>query len=159
MTRAGRGLNFTMSDGSVRALQPTTLASLALGLPRSGGAAQAIAWGSELAAARALLAGLQRQGVPTAALTVRPAQDPLPVLLVIADGRDLMKGQALLFLVADEPPSTALLLPAVQCAREAARRATRGGGVSQVLAQSPPGPRPLLPTDSMSFNFSKIEID
>jgi hypothetical protein len=159
MTTSCGSVNCTLGDGSVRALQRTALPALAQELRRPGGPVRAIAWGRELQVLQALLAGLRQQGVSSSALAVRPAQDPLPVLLVIAEPRSLMKGQSLLFLAADDPPRTPLLLPAVQCAREAARRAVRGGGISLVLVQRPPGPRPLLPTDSMSFNFSKVEID
>jgi len=153
--------NFQLSDGSVRALQqsePVSLAALTQGLRRPGGPARALASNTGMPALQALLAALRRQGVTTGALTVRPAEDPLPVLLVIADTHDFMPGadSALLFLVADTDAPAALLLPAIQCAREAANRLVRDGEIGLVLVQRPPGPGPRLATEQWSFNYFKL---
>lgn len=146
-------------DGSVRS-GPVTLARLAQALPSRGEPARAVGWGSDLAVLKALLDGLRRHGAAVGttitAPAVRPSADPLPVLMVIADQRDFMRGSALLFLVADQGPRTPLLLPAVQAAREAARRATRGGEFELVLVQRPPAQGQHVPTESMSFNFTRI---
>jgi hypothetical protein len=145
----------------VRALQqsePVTLATLAQGLRRPGAPARAVASNTGMPALQTLLAGLRRHGVATGALTVRPAEDPLPVLMVIADRRDSMPGadSALLFLVADTDAPAALLLPAIQCARESANRLMPQGEIGLVLVQRPPGPGPRLATEQWSFNYFKL---
>lgn len=154
--------NVVFSDGSVRALhrtQTATPAAIAQRLRRLGSQTRTVGWGSQRPPLQALLSGLQNQGLPIGAVTVQPAADPLPVLMVIADQQDFVHspGPAMLFLLADDNPATPLLLPAVQCVREAARRTTSGdAAVDWVLVQRPPGPGPRLATEQWSFNFEKI---
>lgn len=157
MSTSCGGVNCTLGDGSVRAFQPTTLAALARQLQQPGEPARTMVSGADLPVLRALLDGLRRHGASITAPVVRPSAEPMPVLMVIADQRDVASGSALLFLVSDAGPRSTLLLPAVQAAREAARRATRGGAVGLVLVQRPPGPGPRLATEIMSFNFAKVD--
>ena len=157
------GHNFQFSDGSVRALQcgrSTTLAAIAQELRSRGPGVRAVAWGAEMPALQALLSSLQRQGVSTRGLTVPPARDPLPVLMVIAEQWDVTAGPGAvtLFLLADNGPATPLLLPAVQSAREAARRIAPDETVDLVLVQRPPGPGPRLATEQWAFNFTRVDL-
>ena len=159
--RNGCHCNFQFSDGSVRALQqsaPVALAVLTRGWRRGSAPARVVASHTGMAALQSLLAGLRRHGASVGAMTVRPAQDPLPVLMVIADQRDFMDDpiSALLFLVADQGTSPAFLLPAVQSLREGARRIVRHGDFGLVLVQRPPGPGPRLAVEEWSFSYKKI---
>lgn len=152
-------VNCTLGDGSVRAMRtgPVTLAALARGLPRQRHPARAVGWGGDTPLLQALLAGLKRHGASIGALALRPAADPLPVLMVIADRRDALPPSALLLVAADAGPGHALLLPAVQHLREAARRLAPEGDIDLVLVQRPPGSGPRRASEIMSFNFAKVD--
>jgi hypothetical protein len=158
------GVQVMLGDGSVRMLhraRPVTLAAIAQGLRRAAHSASVTVWGTPVPALQAVMSGLRQLGVAMGAPTVRPAADPLPVLMVIADFRDVVHGQgaAVLFVVADDDLPTPLLLPAVQAAREAARRATRDGEVELVLVQRAQGASAQGGTDMLALNFQKIRMD
>ncbi len=154
-----RGVNFTMVDGSVRALQQqaVTLTGLAQGLRQQGGRYRGFAFGAPDPLLDAVLSGLRRQGTLPQDLPVRQmGAKALPLLLVMAAGEPRSSG--LMFAATPPPGNTALLLPAVQSAREAARRISECGPIELVLVDASDGTgRPVPAIDSVSFKFFKVD--
>lgn len=154
------GVNFTMVDGSVRALQQqaVTLTGLAQGLRQQGGSYRAFAFGTPGSVLDAVLSGLRRQGILPQDLPVRQmVAKALPLLLVMAPGEPRSSG--LMFAATPPPGNSALLLPAVQSARESARRISECGPIELILVDASAGAGRSVPaTDSMAFNFFKIDM-
>jgi hypothetical protein len=160
MTTA-RALNVAVAER--RAHTPETagqisLDSLALSLRHAGAKASARVLGTPVPALAAVLAGLRRRGLLIGAPGIQAACGPLPVLMVMADPQGPRAPQSgLLILAGATGEPVPLLLPAVQAAREAARRMSRVQ-FDFVLVQRGPDAAGV-PMEEMALNFTKIDYN
>lgn len=154
--------NVVLADGSVRALRPDggiALTEMAQALRRAGPRARAFALGAQGASLQAVLTALRAQGVWLGAPSMQPGGGPTPALLVVADTAPMQPpGPGLLFLAAPTGTPVPLLLPAVQCAREAARRLMPRSDFEAVLVQHTPAGRGSAagPSEQLALNFEHI---
>lgn len=152
-------LNVQLPDGSVRAIgspQPVTPWALCRSLLRAGSHIRVTAFGVMGPALGAALTALRRAGLPAAAPQLQAPIARWPLLMVAADsGR--APGASTLFVATDGSTPIPLLLPAVQAAREAARRASQGGPIGLVLVQGQAGAQ-ALPAEGLALNFEHIYI-
>lgn len=152
--------NFQFADGSVRALGPegdVALAELGQGFRRAGGGTRAFWLGRPCPMLERTLAALRRQRVALGPPRAQAAAGHLPALLVTARRDGLAPpGAGVLFLAATPGTPVALLLPAVQCAREAARRLMPERPFELLLVQRQPGIGPVLPIEQMALSFKHI---
>jgi hypothetical protein len=154
-----RGLNVATAERRPHTPQPggqMSLDRLALALRQAGAKASAQVLGKPVPALAAVLAGLRRRGLLIGAPGIHAACGPLPVLMVVADAQGpLAPPRGLLFLAGDAGEPVALLLPAVQAAREAARRMSRVRYDFVLVQPAPDAGR--VPMEEMALTFKKID--
>jgi hypothetical protein len=164
---AACGCNFQMSDGSVRGAvlppRPVTVQRLGLALRQVGSRAQAQAFGAQGPALRAVWMALQRTGLALGVPTAAHGTGPQALLMVVVHGAAAGSASAAVLLLAAEDPGpvnfpSSLLLPAVQKAREAAHRATRGGALGLVLVGTPGNAQRAMPRDPMALSFTRVDM-